>query len=766
MRYIIPTLALRESDVPLVGMKNYGLKKLHDLGLKTPKGFALTTEGFQQFMQENDLMKAVPNLTGLKNGFDVMGFQRRVMGGKIPVALEEHLCETLKSFQGKPIVVRSSSNYEDTMSASFAGQYDSVLNIHTQEELQRAVLTCFASTYSPRVFDYLLRQGIQPSSVMMPLVIQEMINAKEGVSGVILSTDPFSGSERITYVEASYGFGEGIVSGNVQPDSFRIRKDNDAIIHSVLGSKKERVFYDEQNAVYQGNGTHGFCLDDVQVKKLSVIAREIAEREGHPVDLEFILTNVDNDDDNEPTFVQVRPQIVKNPSYKITTTVKRAPKDDVVCQGKPVVSLSAYGDFHIFNPNEKLDTYDGKIVYVDHLDITYIPLLKDASGVIVKEMGLGSHPALILRELGLPSVTNIDDVSLTSHLKEGERITLDAATGEIIMGELDLEKHVLDLSTVPKTKTEVIVASTSANAYQPYRTVPVSGILMRGGEFTIVSEIRVHPQALLDYDAGKIEGSLATEIAEIIHGYPSAREFYLSKLSEGIALVGSLVSPETPLLYRFCDFPSSDYRKLIGGEDYEPQEENPMIGLRGVSRMLTPKSREMLDLEATAVRRVREDMGFTNLEILVAFCREPEDGKEVKQRLEEYGFSSCRIGMMVEVPSNYLCAREFAEYFDFFLVGPVDLTQTALAADRNNVSLARYHDPSGLVPKRAVETLLRNLDGCGKDVIIGSYALFQHLPDYENLRSNNRLIFAELADSLVPSVQKLYEIEKRIGLSS
>lgn len=756
-QYLIQTSDLLRENLPSVGVKNYGLKLLRDLGMHIPTGFALTTRAFEDFVDYNSLSELVDQFSQGDATGKSEELQDAVKNSQFPADLERTLRGVCHSLVGLKLVVRSSCNYEDTDFATFAGQYKTVLNVSNEEELLDAVKECYASIYSATVLSYLSDNGINPRDIKMSLVIQEMIDANQGASGVILTTDPFSGSSNITYIEACYGFGEGLVSGYVEPDSFRVRKDNNAIVQNSLGKKKNRVDYEGMQTIHREVVTSGFSLTDEEVKQLNRKAKVIVDSIGHPIDLEFIIKRGE-----EPIFVQIRPQIIKDNDYLEVKVPVRTESDLVITRGTPVVPESTQGQIRFFNPHDQISYGPQDIVYVDKLDITYIPRLKYSAGLIIPSLGLGSHPALIVRELGLPTITNLSD-NPRSKIYEGQKVTLDS-NGEIVEGYLDLKSRKLDFASIPKVVTPVIVASTSPHAFQPYRRVHVNGILMRGGEFTIVSDIGIHPQAIIDYDEGKLDGKIVEQIGNIVDGYSSAKEFFISKLSQGIAAVGTLVSPLTPLLYRFCDFPSSDYTRLIGGERYEPQEENPMLGLRGVTRMLQPSSREALELEATAVKRVKEEMGFSNLEVLVAFCRTPEDGVEIKRRLDELKVPVNRFGMMIEIPSNYLCADHFADTFDFFLFGPADLTQTALAADRNNTSLAKYHNPAGEVPKRAVETLLKRIEGMERDVMIGSYELFQHYPNYHRLKSNNNIIFAELADSLVSSITKLAELERSMGL--
>lgn len=733
MKYLIPTMDLEEGDVPLVGMKNYGLKRLHDWGVKTPQGFALTTHFFQEFMKENDLTDLVPDLAALREGYHPEDLQRRITEGDISPHLQEILDEAFTAFEGRSIAVRSSSNFEDTYTASFAGQYESVVGVSSRDELQTAVLQCFASTYSEMALEYLATAGVSPKDVRMPLVVQETIKATDGVSGVILSRDPLTHLERIIYIEANNGFGEKTVSGDVKPDSFQVRKGDYLVLQKGKGN----------------TGTNGFCLSEEEIRMLGRITEHVDNESGHGVDLEYVIAN------GEAIFVQLRP-LVETVNQLERVIAERTREDQILGRGIPVVNRSATGKLYRFQ-QDGLEKYDGDVVYLNKLSVTDIPRLTSAAGVVVKEMGLGSHPALIMREKGIPTIVNIN--TDLSELSDGSYVTLDGKTGEIVDGILELRREKIEVGEIPKTQTQVYVAVSTPEDYEPYKDVPVAGVCVRSGDYMIVSKIGVHPNALLDFDRGEVSNTLREKIASRIRGYSTASEYFVSRLSGEIALLGSLNPSSGSFMYRFSDLQSTDYAQLLGNGLYEGVEENPMIGLRGVSKMLDPQFEEAFDLEARAVCRVRDKMGFDDMRVFVPYCRTVEEGGAIKEKLEGYGFAPENIGMMVEVASNCLFAREFADVFGFFVVGPGDLTQSLFAADRNNIRLARYHNPGNEVTKRAVEVMLQGLNGCEKEVIIGGHTLFQHYDVFSEVATNNKLSLAELPGRLIESIGMVYGIE-------
>lgn len=733
MKYIIPTTDLEESDISSVGMKNYGLKRLHDLGVRIPHGFALTTDFFGQFMEENNFGALVPNIRALRDGYNPQDLQRRILQGRISPDLQDVLKMVYDSLGKQGLAVRSSSNFEDTHSASFAGQYESVIGVYSQEELQRAVLSCFASTYSPRVLDYLASTGVSPTDVLMPLVVQEMIDASNGVSGVILSRDPLTSLESIMYIEANKGFGEKTVSGDVRPDSFQLRKGD----HLVLQKEKGESY------------NINFCLSEEDLRMLGRIAETVDNVLGYGVDLEYVIAS------DEAVFVQLRP-LVETAKPLERVTVERTGEDNVLARGVPVVNKSATGTLHLYQPANG-DDYKGDIVYLNKLRVTDIPHLTSVEGLVVRELGLGSHPALIIREKGIPTIVNTGNSF--SKLSEGDFITLDCDRGEIIEGTSVLKRENIEVGEIPQTRTKIYVAVSTPEDYKPYKDVPVSGVCVRSGDYMIVSKIGVHPKALLDFDKGAITGGLREEIASRIRGYNSAGEYFVRRLRGEIALLGSLNPKGASFMYRFSDLQTTDYAQLLGSGLYEAEEENPMIGVRGVSRMLDPRFEEAFDLEARAVCNVRDDVGFRDMRVFVPYCRTLEDGRRIRDKLERYGFAPSNIGMMVEIASNCLFAREFADIFNFFVVGPGDLTQSLLAADRNNADLARYHNPGNEVTQRAVEVMLQGLNGCGREVIIGGHSMFQHYDAFSAIATNNTLSLAELPGRLVDSIKMVYGLE-------
>ncbi len=735
MKYVIPVSEIDQDMIPLVGRKSYGIKQLQDLGIPTiTDSITITTDFAAEYLKYNRL-----NPSSQKRDLE-----REVINGNMPQQLYSALRGAYSQFSGKPLAVRSSATFEDMENASFGGQYRSHLNVRTFEQFCEAVKDCIASTYSPRALDYMARIGVSPEKVGMAVLVQPLVEGKS--SGIVLTVDPASESESILQVTASYGLGEAVVSNEVDADTYSIFKPNGSILARKLGEKGVASTSLEGGGIeLKMRGENGFCLTQPELQTLLDYGKRLEEKLGIGQDYEFVITS-----DDEVVVTQVRPQILHGTDILKISRVSENGNSGV--NGIPIVQGAAHGTLKRYNGK----VGDAAIVYLDALDVSSIPGLRTANGLVINRLAPGSHPALLLREIGIPTISQpkecLDDLLQ-------RRITLDATSGRIYEGTLPIEVDEIDIKAVPKPKISVHIACSSPQALYQLRRLPLDGIALMRSEFIINNEIGIHPLALLAYDAGELKGNLHDEVRKRVEHYTSGREFFIEKLASGVASIAALM-PDKPAKYRFCDFQSNDYKGLIGGELFEPEEENPMIGLRGVTRLLTERFAPAFDLELEAIQRVRE-MGLDNLELLFGFCRTPEDGAEVRNKVSESGLHNVNIGMMAEVPSNYLQADDFAEVFDFFLVGPRDLTQTAYAADRTSPELARYA-PDGKAPMKAVITLLRNLEGKGKDIFIGSYLLFQHLSQYREVASNNILHFAELPDRIIEGMRNLSDLEARL----
>lgn len=738
MKYFVLVSEIDQRMIPLVGRKSYGIKQLQDLGIPTvADSIAITTEFTAEYLKHNEVNPASQR----------ENLERALLDGNLPQQLHSALRDAYTQFAGKPLAVRSSATFEDMKNASFGGQYRTHLNVRTFEQFCEAVKDCIASTYSPRALDYMARIGVSPEKVGMAVLVQPLVEGKS--SGIVLTVDPASESDNILQVTASYGLGEAVVSNEVDADTYSLLKSNGSVLSRRLGDKRlASTSLEEGGTDLKVRDTNGFCLTQPELQTLLEYGRKLEAELGFGQDYEFVITP-----DDKVVVTQVRPQILHGTDRLKISRVSENGNSGV--NGIPIVQGAAHGTLERYNGAVQEDT----IVYLDALNVSSIPRLRTANGLVINRLAPGSHPALILREMGTPTISQPKE-SLDNLLQR--RITLDATSGKVYEGTLPIEVEEIDLGSVPKPKTPTHIACSSPQALYQLRRLPLDGIALMRSEFIINNEIGIHPLALLAYDAGELKSDLQDEVRKRVEHYASGREFFIEKLASGIASIAALM-PDRPAKYRFCDFQSNDYRGLIGGVLFEPEEENPMIGLRGVTRLLTERFKPAFDLELEAVRRVRE-MGLDNLELLFGFCRTPEDGEKVRKMVGESGLHDVNVGMMAEVPSNYLQADDFAEVFDFFLVGPRDLTQTAYAADRTSPELARYA-PNGKAPMKAVMTLLCNLEGKGKDIFIGSYLLFQHFPQYRRVASNNRLHFAELPDKIIEGMRNLADLEARLWVN-
>jgi len=710
-----------QQDVAVVGGKNASLgemlQQLEGSGVKVPHGFATTAHAFREFLGSNRLEKKIYPLLDALDINDISkltqaGEQIRqwILQAPFPAAIEQQLrqaCRTLQEEYGSEIsfAVRSSATAEDLPEASFAGQQETFLNIKGEDKLLNAIRAVFASLFNNRAITYRVHHGFSHQQVALSATVQKMVRSDEASSGVIFTLDTESGFRDVVFITSSYGLGEMIVQGEVNPDEFYVHKPmlekgNLAILRRTLGSKQKKMVFtndhDYQNSTriveVEESAQNHFSLNDEEVQKLARIALIIEKHYQRPMDIEWAK----DAGDQSLYIVQARPETVKaNTAGNILRRYELQEHGEVITSGRSVGQRIGAGVARVIRSIKDMDhLQEGEILVTDMTDPDWEPVMKRASAIVTNRGGRTCHAAIIARELGVPAVVGC--ANATEKIEDGAEVTVSCAegdTGYIYRGKLPFQVKETNLSSMPKLPFKIMLNVASPESAFDFQFLPNDGVGLARLEFIINRNIGVHPRALLSYR--KQPPEIRQRIDEHSRGYPDPISFYIEKLVEGIATIAAAFWPK-PVIVRLSDFKSNEYRNLIGGEAYEPVEENPMLGFRGASRYTDPDFQESFELECFAIKKVRDDMGLTNVAIMVPFVRTPEEAHNVINLLHDNdlrrGVNDLKIIMMCEIPANALLAERFLKYFDGFSIGSNDLTQLTLGLDRDSEQIAFLFD--------------------------------------------------------------------------
>lgn len=740
MAQVIPFNKLGKDDVEIVGGKNASLgemiSNLANVGVSVPNGFATTAEAFNRFLNETGLLDKInAELKGLdvddveklaEVGAKVRGW---VIAQALPKDLEDEIrtaFDTLTGGQDVAVAVRSSATAEDLPDASFAGQQETFLNIRGIDNVLIAIKEVFASLYNDRAIAYRVHKGFEHAGVALSAGVQRMVRSETGTSGVMFTLDTESGFNDVVFITASYGLGEMVVQGAVNPDEFYLSKkllaeNRPAVVRRNLGSKHIKMVYGDEGTTKRSTkivdvekaDRQQFALNTDELTRLAKQALIIEKHYGCPMDIEWAKDG----DTNELFIVQARPETVKSRQDKTSMEryVINSKGAKVLCEGRSIGQRVGAGKVRIVtNLNEMSKVQDGDVLVSDMTDPDWEPVMKRASAIITNRGGRTCHAAIIARELGVPAIVGCGNA--TELLTDGQAVTVSCAegdTGFIYDGVLDFEVQKNSVSSMPKLSFKVMMNVGNPDRAFDFAQIPNEGVGLARLEFIINRMIGVHPKALLNVDT--LPQETQVQVFERIAGYNSPVEFYINKLIEGISTL-AVAFKDKPVIVRMSDFKSNEYANLIGGKLYEPHEENPMLGFRGASRYISDNFRDCFELECRALKYVRDDMGLTNVKIMIPFVRTTGEARQVIELLEKNGLkrgeNSLEIIMMCELPTNALLADEFLQYFDGFSIGSNDLTQLTLGLDRDSGIVSHLFDERDAAVKKLLSMAI---DACRKE---------------------------------------------------
>ena len=739
--YVRELADLGRRDGDIVGGKNASLgemiRKLHEVGVRVPSGFATTADAYWRFLEDNDLRQGISDDLGKlkkdRRNIAQVGeaVRKRILGGKMPGPVSEAIRQAYGDLaarleQEKPgVAVRSSATAEDLPEASFAGQLETFLNISGEKALIDAVKRCFASLFTNRAIAYREENGFDHMSVALSVGVQRMVRADLAGSGVMFSIDTETGFPRSVLINAAWGLGETVVQGMIDPDEYHVFKplleqhEARPIVAKTLGRKARKMVYASGKSKTKLVDTtkkerSSFLLRDDEVLQLARWAAAIEQHYGQPMDMEWA-----KDGETDDLFVvQARPETVQ--SQKEAGTLKSFKLTE---KGKKLLSGLAIGDSIsagkvqcLESPGEIERFEEGAVLVTGMTDPDWVPIMKKASAIVTDRGGRTSHAAIVSREMGLTAVVGAGDAS--ARLKDGQKVTVSCAEGDrgvVYEGCLNFEEREIDLDEVPDTRTEVMVnLANPAAAYRWWR-LPADGVGLARMEFIIGNMIRIHPMALVRFS--KLEDKDAKKrIAELTRAYEDKTAYFVETLARGIARIASAHHPN-PVVVRMSDFKTNEYAELIGGAAFEPAEENPMLGWRGASRYYDEDYRDGFALECRAIRMAREEIGLDNIVLMIPFCRTPAEADRVLEALAEEGLVRGRHGLsisvMAETPSNIFLADQFAQRFDGFSIGSNDLTQLVLGVDRDSERLGGLFDERDEAVKTAIAELLAKANRAG-----------------------------------------------------
>lgn len=772
--YIIDFTQLKLTDIPSVGGKNASLGEmignLSSAGVNVPGGFATTAQAFRDFLDFNHLTSRISDALSKLDVADVTqlaatGKEVRSWVAQSPLQPDlEAAIRTACAEQGDvPVAVRSSATAEDLPNASFAGQQETYLNIQGVDNILAAIRLVFASLYNDRAIAYRVHQGFEHDLVALSAGVQRMVRSDLACSGVMFTLDTESGFDGVVFITAAYGLGETVVQGQVNPDEYYVHKPTRAVIRRTLGSKAiKMIFGAGQNAASATQVVdviaaerQQFALSDKDILALAEQAISIEQHYGRPMDIEWAKDGVTG----ELFIVQARPETVKARAGTTQTRFALKQHSRILAQGRAIGGRIGQGVVrNIVSPAEMARVQKGDVLVTDMTDPDWEPVMRVASAIVTNRGGRTCHAAIIARELGIPAVVGAEDA--TTSLADGTEVTVSCAegdTGFVYEGRLEVEMTEVTLENLGEPPVKIMM-----NLGNPERAfdacqLPNHGVGLARLEFIINNQIGIHPRAALDYP--NVPADVRAILEAKSSGYGDPVNYYVEKLAEGVATLGAAFWPK-PVIVRLSDFKSNEYANLPGGRAYEPNEENPMLGLRGAARYVSPLFRDAFALECRAVKKVRETLGLTNVELMVPFVRTVDEAGAVVEALARNGLKrgekGLRLIMMCEVPSNVILAHDFLEYFDGYSIGSNDLTQLTLGIDRDSSLVAASFDERNPAVKALLSQAISACKQAGKYVGICGQGPSDH-PDLADW------LVAQGIDSLSLNPDTVLETWQRLG---
>ncbi|EPO5778350.1 phosphoenolpyruvate synthase [Vibrio harveyi] len=735
---------LSMDDVDKVGGKNASLgemvSNLANVGVSVPNGFATTSYAFNQFLDHEGLDERIHQLLDELDVEDVEALRKTgatirqwVLEAPFPADLEQDIRDNYKELTDNhpeiSVAVRSSATAEDLPDASFAGQQETFLNVKGIDAVLEATKHVYASLFNDRAISYRVHQGFNHRGISLSAGIQRMVRSDKASSGVMFTLDTESGFDQVVFITSSWGLGEMVVQGAVNPDEFYVHKPmleagQYPIVKKTFGSKQIKMIYSNSQEIGKQveiidtsvEERNAFSLNDEEIKELAKQAMIIEKHYQRPMDIEWAKDGIDG----KLYIVQARPETVCSQSEQnVIERYELSHKADVLVEGRAIGQRIGKGPVRLVDSLDQMSlVQDGDVLVTDMTDPDWEPVMKKASAIVTNRGGRTCHAAIIARELGIPAIVGCGDA--TSKLTDGETVTVSCAEGEtgyVYQGELDFEVKRSAVDELPLLPTKVMMNVGNPDRAFDFAQIPNEGVGLARLEFIINKMIGIHPKALLNFDAQSDE--LKAEITERIRGYKDPIDFYVSKLTEGIATIASAFWPKR-VIVRMSDFKSNEYSNLVGGQGYEPHEENPMLGFRGASRYISPVFEDCFELETQAIKRVRNEMGLKNVEIMIPFVRTPSEAASVIDLLAKFdlrrGDQGLKVIMMCELPSNAVLADEFLKYFDGFSIGSNDMTQLTLGLDRDSGDVAHLFDERNPAVKAMLQMAIDAATKAGKYV--------------------------------------------------
>lgn len=784
-------------DVPLVGGKNASLgemyRELAPRGVKVPNGFSVTANAYREFLQSSELDERIRSIMKGLDANDVANLRDRgqrvrqaILGAPLPDHLQSSILsayDRLTAGANEPldVAVRSSATAEDLPDASFAGQQETYLNVQGHPLLLDTCRRCFASLFTDRAISYREHKGFDHLKIALSIGVQRMVRSDLASSGVMFSIDTETGFANAVLINSAYGLGENVVQGAVNPDEFTVFKPTlrdgfRPILQKHLGSKEFKLVYDlgggrmTKNIPVPQEDRLRFSITDDEILVLArwacVIEEHYSKKNGHwtPMDMEWAKDG----NSGELFIVQARPETVQSQkSADMLENYILRERSAVLARGRSVGEKIGQGVVHVISSAQHLEQFrEGEVLVTDKTDPDWEPTMKKAAAIVTNRGGRTCHAAIVSRELGLPAL--VGTANGTETLKNGQEVTVSCAEGDeghVYAGLLKFDVCRTSMHEFHRPKTKLMV--NVGNPEEAFRLsqLPSDGVGLAREEFIISTYIKIHPLALLEY--GSIDDSaLRSEIDRLTIGYNDKPQFFVEKLAQGVATIAAAFFPR-PVIVRLSDFKTNEYSNLIGGQQYEPREENPMLGFRGASRYYDPRYRDAFALECRAMRRVRDEMGLTNLKVMVPFCRTVEEGRRVIAEMRKHGLiqgsNELEVYMMCEIPSNVILADEFLDVFDGFSIGSNDLTQLILGVDRDSEIVAHVFDERNAAVKTMIASAIRVAKAKGRKIGICGQAPSDY-PEFAQFLVEQGIDSISLnPDSLLKTTEKILEVEATIA---